>query len=77
MAGQDPVALTAVSSAEGLAEFKLDQPGSWLVRMVHIRVPAERKPESSAPWESFWAAYSFTMREAPAVVMPVVSPKDG
>ena len=77
VAGQDPVALTAVSSAEGLAEFKLDQPGSWLVRMVHIRVPTERKPESSAPWESFWASYSFTMREAPAVVMPVLSPKDG
>ena len=74
--GQDPVSLTEVTSAQGLAEFRLDQPGLWLVRMVHVRVPVERKPESSAPWESFWASYCFTVREAPAAV-PVITPKDG
>ncbi len=66
------LALTAVTSAQGLAEFKLDQTGEWLVRLVHFRLPAERKPESNAPWESFWASYSFAVREA-----PVLTPKDG
>ncbi len=70
------LALTAVTSAQGLAEFKLDQTGEWLVRLVHFRLPPERKPESNAPWESFWAAYSFAVREAPAVA-PVLTPKDG
>ncbi len=74
--GTGVLALTAVTSAQGLAEFKLDQAGTWLVRLVHFRVPTERKPESSAPWESFWASYSFSMREAP-VVPPVLTPKDG
>ena len=69
-------ALTAVTSPQGLAEFKLDQTGVWLVRMVHFRVPTERRPESNAPWESFWASYTFTVKEAPAVA-PVLAPKDG
>ena len=77
--GQEVVALPATTSALGLAEFKLDQTGLWLVRLVHFRVPTERKPESTAPWESFWASYSFTTREAPAAaaVSPGLSPKDG
>lgn len=70
-------ALTAVTSAQGLADFKLDQTGVWLVRLVHFRVPAERRPESSASWESFWASYSFAVREAPAATVPVLTPKDG
>lgn len=70
--GQEPAAaLTEITSAQGLAEFKLDQAGLWLVRLVHVRVPAaERKPEPSAPWESFWATYCFTVREAAAIMMP-------
>ena len=74
--GQEVVALPATTSALGLAEFKLDQTGLWLVRLVHFRVPTERKPESTAPWESFWASYSFTAREAPVVTAPTVTPKD-
>ena len=70
-------ALTEVTSAQGLAEFKLDQTGVWLVRLVHFRVPAERKPESTAPWESFWASYSFAVREVPVAMPPVSTPKDG
>ncbi len=70
------LALTAETSAQGLAEFKLDQTGVWLVRLVHFRVPAERRPESTAPWESFWASYSFAARELP-VTAPVLAPKDG
>ena len=75
--GQAAVALPATTSAQGLAEFKLDQAGVWLVRLVHFRVPTDRKPESTVPWESFWASYSFTAREAPVVTGPVLSPKDG
>ena len=75
--GQESAALTETTSALGLAEFKLDQAGLWLVRLVHVRVPAERKSEPTVPWESFWASYCFTMREAPAATTPVVTPKDG
>ena len=71
------LALTAVTSAQGLAEFKLDQTGVWLVRLVHFRVPVERKPEANTPWESFWASYSFAVREAPAAAGPMLAPKDG
>ncbi len=69
-------ALTATTSAQGLADFKLDQTGMWLVRLVHFRVPAERKPEATAAWESFWAAYSFAVREAPTAT-PMPAPKEG
>lgn len=74
---QGPLALTAVTSAQGLAEFKLDQTGVWLVRLVHFRAPAERRPEPTAAWESFWASYSFAVREAPAAMAPALTPKDG
>lgn len=70
------VALPATTSAQGLAEFKLDQTGVWLVRLVHFRVPTERRPESTAPWESFWASYSFVVREAP-MAAPGLTPKGG
>ena len=68
--------LTATTSALGLADFKLDQTGVWLVRLVHFRVPVERRPESTAAWESCWAAYSFAVRETPPAAVPVVTPKE-
>lgn len=70
--GTPPVAQTAVTSARGLAEFKADQPGWWLVRLVHMRASADRRPEgAAAQWESFWAAYTFAVRYAlPAAVSP-------
>ena len=65
--GQKPVALSATTSAKGLAEFSLDQPGLWLVRLVHMRAagPGAKSDPSPPQWESFWAAYTFAARFAP------------
>ena len=74
-AGEDrpSYVVSAVTSAKGLAEFKLDQPGLWLVRTVHMRA-ANGGPRAEAQWESFWAAYTFTARYAPgAAAAPAVS----
>ncbi len=78
---QPPVVLTAATDVKGMATFKLDQPGLWLVRLVHIRpMPAaERKADNPAQWESIWAAYTFGARTAPAVVptaAPAASPRE-
>ena len=73
---QGAEALTAVTSAQGLADFKLDRTGVWLVRLVHFRVPTERKPDSTAAWESFWATYSFAVREA-TTTTPIITSKEG
>lgn len=68
-AGGSPVAeeFTAVTSAQGLAEFKLDQNGFWLVQVVHVRVGAgsDKKPGTEPTWENFWGAYTFNVRNAP------------
>ena len=58
--------LTAVTSGQGLADFKLDQPGVWLVRLSHMRAGPDRKTNPNGAWESFWGAYSFVARDAPA-----------
>ena len=44
------------SDAKGRVELKLDRPGTWLVKAVHM-IPASR--ESGADWESFWASLTF------------------
>ena len=68
--GQPPVALSASTSAKGLAEFALDQPGLWLVRLVHMRAATTGGPtkaDANAPqWESYWAGYTFAARFASA-----------
>ena len=62
--GQPPFVLTAATDAKGLAAFKLDQPGLWLVRLVHVRpaAPPEHRSENAPQWESSWAAYTFGAR---------------
>jgi len=46
----------ARTTGDGIASFKLDRSGFWLVRLVHMR----RCPDpAEADWESFWAAYTF------------------
>ena len=62
--GQPPFVLTAATDAKGLAAFKLDQPGLWLVRLVHVRPapPPEHRTENAPQWESSWAAYTFGAR---------------
>ncbi len=74
---QPPHILTATTSAKGLAEFELDQPGLWLVRTVYMRA-ANVSPKTDVPWESFWANYTFAARfpvGPGATPGPSVSPK--
>ena len=53
--------VSARTDAQGRVRLKLDRPGLWLVKAVHM-VPAPR--ETGADWESFWASLTF---EAPGV----------
>lgn len=54
-----PGAVSAVrSDARGRATLKLDRPGFWLVKAVHM-IPAPR--DAGADWESFWAALTFAV----------------
>ena len=69
--------VTAMTSARGLAEFKADQPGVWLVRLVHMRPSADRRPDAPAQWESFWTTYTFAVRSAPPLVPPTPATKEG
>ncbi|HEX3552715.1 MAG TPA: DUF4198 domain-containing protein [Thermoanaerobaculia bacterium] len=48
--------VAARSDARGRVALKLDHPGVWLVKAVHM-IPAPR--ESGADWESFWASVTF------------------
>jgi uncharacterized GH25 family protein len=48
--------VSARSDARGRVALKLDHPGLWLVKAVHM-IPAPR--ESGADWESFWASVTF------------------
>ena len=51
------------TNADGIARFKLDRSGLWLIRLVHLfpcsgrsRVDCE-----DADWESYWSSYSFEL----------------
>ena len=44
------------TDANGAAIFRIDEPGVWLVRMVHIS-PCSDIGETD--WESYWASYCF------------------
>jgi hypothetical protein len=46
----------AQSDRDGRAAFKIEEPGAWLVKAVHM-VPAPAG--SNADWESFWASLTF------------------
>ncbi|TWT43612.1 Nickel uptake substrate-specific transmembrane region [Phycisphaerae bacterium RAS1] len=48
--------LSVRTDAAGRVEFKLDQPGVWLIKAVHMtRAPAD----ANADWESLWATLTF------------------
>lgn len=50
--------VSARTGEDGRVRLRLDRPGDWLVKAVHM-VPA---PEASqADWESFWASLTFRM----------------
>jgi len=48
--------VTARTDAAGRARLRLDQPGEWLVKAVHM-IPAPSG--AGADWESFWASLTF------------------
>ncbi|HEX9943951.1 MAG TPA: DUF4198 domain-containing protein [Thermoanaerobaculia bacterium] len=50
--------VSARSDARGRATLKLDHPGFWLLKAVHM-VPAPA--ETGADWESFWASLTFQL----------------
>jgi uncharacterized GH25 family protein len=57
--GDKLMTLTARTTDEGLATFKLDKSGPWLVRLVHMRRCTD---SADADWESFWAALSLGIK---------------
>jgi len=52
--------LSARSDKDGRATFKLDEPGAWMVKAVHM-VPAPAG--SNADWASFWASLTFEIAQ--------------
>jgi uncharacterized GH25 family protein len=53
---QPAARISARSDAKGRVALKIDRPGIWLVKSVHM-VAAPR--ESGADWESIWASLTF------------------
>ncbi|MFL6237050.1 MAG: DUF4198 domain-containing protein [Thermoanaerobaculia bacterium] len=53
-----PEKVTARTDAKGRVTLKLDRPGFWLVKAVHM-IPAP--PDAGADWESFWASLTFAL----------------
>jgi uncharacterized GH25 family protein len=51
--------LTARSGRDGRVRFRLDRPGDWLIKAVHM-VPAAT--DSNADWESLWASVTFQIQ---------------
>jgi uncharacterized GH25 family protein len=53
-----PDKVTARSDSKGRAVLKLDRPGFWLVKAVHM-IPAPA--DAGADWESFWSSLTFAL----------------
>jgi uncharacterized GH25 family protein len=58
-AGDKVTTQTATTGKDGIASVKLDQAGTWLVRLVHMRRCTDR---DEADWESFWASCSYAVK---------------
>lgn len=54
--GRADQAVSARTDRKGRVTLRLDRPGVWLVKAVHM-VPAPK--EAGADWESFWASLTF------------------
>jgi uncharacterized GH25 family protein len=50
---------SVLTNPDGLAEFRLEASGMWLVRLVHMRRAAG---DAETDWESFWGALTFAIR---------------
>lgn len=55
---QPAARVSARTGEDGRVRLRLDGPGDWLVKAVHMIPAAE---ESGADWESFWASLTFRM----------------
>jgi uncharacterized GH25 family protein len=56
--GRPGAVTSARSDSKGRATLKLDRPGLWLIKAVHmISAPAD----AGADWESFWASLTFAV----------------
>jgi len=53
-----PDKITARSDTKGRATLKLDRPGFWLIKAVHM-IPAPA--DAGADWESLWASLTFAL----------------
>lgn len=53
----------ARTNTDGTARFRLDRPGAWLIRLVHLLPCAERDDIdcTEVDWESYWTSYSFAL----------------
>lgn len=51
---------TETTDANGTAFFNIDQPGLWVIRLIHL-YPCSR--EYKMDWESYWASYCFEVPE--------------
>lgn len=58
------VTFPAHTDSRGVARFVIDQPGMWLVRLVHMQPCDSRRSEEAcetADWRSYWASFSFAV----------------
>jgi uncharacterized GH25 family protein len=53
-----PDKIEARTDAKGRVTLKLDRPGFWLIKAVHM-IPAPA--DAGADWESFWASLTFAL----------------
>lgn len=51
--------ISARSDAQGRVRLRLDRPGAWLVKAVHMVPAVSAARESGTDWESFWASLTF------------------
>lgn len=58
-AGAPQHRISARSDVEGRTVLRLEQPGPWLVKAVHM-LPADRDT-ATADWESLWASLTFAV----------------
>jgi uncharacterized GH25 family protein len=49
----------AKTDKNGRVKFKIENPGLWLIRLVHL---LKCNGCENADWESFWASYSFEIK---------------
>lgn len=59
--GRAGEAVSARTDRKGRVALRLDRPGAWLVKAVHM-IPAPK--EAGADWESFWASLTFEIPAA-------------